>query len=1234
MASRKTSIDEPSAGNSPEEKGLMMKVLSEPKPTITTTPNIHTTTTSRRNSRSMMLQSELASFLRQNLLSEQQQKNATSNTVAKRQQNAASPPFQNIGRSIERWQADTNTQKDDDIGVGPIGSLFDSIVELLGFILTSMRKRPSISRHYQSLESSSAALFFWGTDLDVSQGELDEALHDSLQLRDTCLLVLVSIGELITNSIVRLFSSKENEDEFFPSAAITTALCEARHILGQQHYPVHQSEQDEEVLFRALRAKINNLINLGPSLASPAEENFDDQEPRIVEHFDEHLPEQTFINGVSQRFPRAAPAMVTHLGQLNWKRYDHMLFLQRTASQPEVGMATIERAKTIFHDSALGSSAAAQSEAGLIATPDPSHSQSIYAPTVVSSRASASHKRLPSLPPQARSGMLFTCFICNRQVKYRRTKDWKKHIFDDVLAYACPFAECSIADAFFQDSGAMMDHLEECHALDVSLSEVVCPICLDYSSSDRDTLSLHLSRHMEEIALAILPSAVDSDNDSQSESDNDSADRSQSRIDKISAVQSESESETENFINSLDPSDRRLVAESDTDSIADQASWSKHHGQKMGKYTFSWEHAANDVFVTGTFDDWRKTIILERVEGVFKKTVELPKVQTQYKFVVDGNWTINDSAKKEDDGHGIINNVIQPEDIIDEPVGTLPRTVQSPNISGPYSNNAAYFPEDVAQHTGVKRRSHRSLTSPARSMPVNKIDRFGATRLARESEKGDLAALKAVYEQAPSELDQLDYAGISPLQKASLHGWTDVVRFLLSKGCNTICESSDGETPLMDAVENGHLAVVDLLLNVAKVDPHHTNRKGQRAIDVLDHEDDDSDAIEKLLMEAMKNTREFKKNERIDRPRTGRLLYNEYNVETLIEKARDGDVLSVGELINSNIKPNLASGVAAANGGHFDVLSILLASGLKADHDPAKHTHTPMKAAIAGGHLNIVQLLLEQDGFNPTRRNKNNRTYYEYAGERNTGSTWNEIQTLLKKAFDDYNNKSAFFPTTKSTMRRRLISGKEKASREGQRRPTSLGGSPTAAQHNQQSSEASADSIDTIPDKRASIKDTWQCTFCLQHVVPASWRRHEETQHYQKHRWTCLATDPRLTVNGSYGETSICAFCQLKDPSDEHLLDSHRILDCSKKTEAERTFSSPDHLRQHIKNFHKSSMLDIVRGRWRSNRNYEEDENGWACGFCMAKLSTWDERATHIAHHFKDGMTMASWRTDQPPSTR
>ncbi|KAJ4361679.1 hypothetical protein N0V95_001663 [Ascochyta clinopodiicola] len=315
---------------------------------------------------------------------------------------------------------------------------------------------------------------------------------------------------------------------------------------------------------------------------------------------------------------------------------------------------------------------------------------------------------------------------------------------------------------------------------------------------------------------------------------------------------------------------------------------------------------------------------------------------------------------------------------------------------------------DANPHTRVKRATHRALTSPARTMPHGrKTDRFGATRLARESEKGDLDAVKAAYDEAEGELDQADFAGITPLQKAALNGWAEVVEFLIDRGCRTDCESGDRDTPLIDAVENGHLEVVRLLLSKGHVNPHHQNKKGQRAIDVLDREDEDCEEIEKELKDAMRRQTDTLVTEPREKPgqkqakSASRLLYNEYNVETLIEKAGDGDILAVGELINSNIKPNITCGVAAARGGHYDILSILLASGLKADPDPSKHPETPMTVAIGRGHIKIVSLLLEQDNFNPTRRNKEGKTYWEIAEERR-GPKWEQERDMLKQASDEH----------------------------------------------------------------------------------------------------------------------------------------------------------------------------------------------------------------------------------------
>ncbi|KAJ5135294.1 uncharacterized protein N7515_004572 [Penicillium bovifimosum] len=93
---------------------------------------------------------------------------------------------------------------------------------------------------------------------------------------------------------------------------------------------------------------------------------------------------------------------------------------------------------------------------------------------------------------------------------------------------------------------------------------------------------------------------------------------------------------------------------------------------------------ASEVFVTGTFDDWGKTVKLDRVGDIFVKEVTLPSSEKVHykahlpmfqgypvsllteipqKFVVDGIWTTDTNVRQEDDGHNNINNVLLPEEI-------------------------------------------------------------------------------------------------------------------------------------------------------------------------------------------------------------------------------------------------------------------------------------------------------------------------------------------------------------------------------------------------------------------------------------------------------------------------------------------------------------------------------------------------------------------------------------------
>ncbi|KAK6526387.1 hypothetical protein TWF694_004984 [Orbilia ellipsospora] len=127
----------------------------------------------------------------------------------------------------------------------------------------------------------------------------------------------------------------------------------------------------------------------------------------------------------------------------------------------------------------------------------------------------------------------------------------------------------------------------------------------------------------------------------------------------------------------------------------------------QGTYTFKWSQPAQEVFVTGSFDNWTKSQKLEELaDKTHSATVSLPLGdKITYKYVVDGNWTFDSSQRVEKDSSGNDNNYLLPEDInpheepiISVPVVPVPDTVDesvTPFVSsvGPMSTTAALAAE-------------------------------------------------------------------------------------------------------------------------------------------------------------------------------------------------------------------------------------------------------------------------------------------------------------------------------------------------------------------------------------------------------------------------------------------------------------------------------------------------------------------------------------------------------------
>lgn len=87
------------------------------------------------------------------------------------------------------------------------------------------------------------------------------------------------------------------------------------------------------------------------------------------------------------------------------------------------------------------------------------------------------------------------------------------------------------------------------------------------------------------------------------------------------------------------------------------------------------------------------------------------------------------------------------------------------------------------------------------------------TPLHDAAEAGDLKQVTELLAAHPDWVDLQDEEGETPLMEAAEEGRLEVVQLLLSKGAAINHQDEDGETALMEAAEENKVECVTLLLN-------------------------------------------------------------------------------------------------------------------------------------------------------------------------------------------------------------------------------------------------------------------------------------------------------------------------------------------------------------------------------------------------------------------------------------
>ncbi len=454
----------------------------------------------------------------------------------------------------------------------------------------------------------------------------------------------------------------------------------------------------------------------------------------------------------------------------------------------------------------------------------------------------------------------------------------------------------------------------------------------------------------------------------------------------------------------------------------------------------------------------------------------------------------------------------------------------------PSSRAKKYTEDELSDESSAIESSHtrrskprKRDTPPVRELPAQKVpqppprkrfNRWGRTALLEASVSGNYEKVKKLLDEYPEDLDLPDSAGNTALQCASLDGYDEVVKLLIRHGCNIHCINHDGDSPLIDAIDNGHLQTVKLLLD-AGVDPRQRNRLGQEPLQLVKDDEENAEEIKKAVLDARAKFQPsgtlLARQEpcRLDDRRKAsasharanrtekRFLYMQFDLPSLREAAAIGDVekvVNIVEVLEQNISGDPESAVAAAKGGHAEVLGILFAmAGCEPDPPPLESADsweyaTPILAAIGGDNTKVLELLLsmtKEGRLDPTKRYER-KTYFEIASER-AGRVWQEEKRLLKQAYNEYMGKATRDTKSSGSSKKPDENMRPKQSKmESRERPDMsspirrVPGRPRkeniqSSEHNPQSVSQRADEADNAKPRRKlvsgrELKDSQETT--------------------------------------------------------------------------------------------------------------------------------------------------------------
>ena len=260
-------------------------------------------------------------------------------------------------------------------------------------------------------------------------------------------------------------------------------------------WPSDQSTTELQQLHSEVVNIIDCLYQLSMVLRKPAQHDMlVGSRTKDKEEFEYYDQEH-----VRNMHPKTEKQVVQRLGRAITRRRKYLFYRERHHRKLEKGIEEVQGIQRTITGSVLSETIATEFKTPNLdfeETSSNTGTQTSYAPSLID----GGRITIPPPPKESIGGKPFECPYCFFVMDIKSKSAWIRHIFKDIKPYVCTFPDCSIPDRLYDSRREWYSHETTEHGRE----DFQCHLCKDILRSSKH-YERHVGRHLEELALFVLP---------------------------------------------------------------------------------------------------------------------------------------------------------------------------------------------------------------------------------------------------------------------------------------------------------------------------------------------------------------------------------------------------------------------------------------------------------------------------------------------------------------------------------------------------------------------------------------------------------------------------------------------------------------------------------------------------------------------------------------------------------